>query len=202
MTDIQEFDARALKVTRAVVDRVAADRLDRPTPCGDWTLGQLLAHMTGQNHGFAFAAGGELHGREVWRDRPVGGDPAGAFGASAVAVTSAFGEEGVLEREFWLPEVRGGQWFPAVQAIGFHLVDYVVHGWDVAATLGVGIEFDADVLAAALAVAEQVPTGAAREGEGAAFAPALDVPAGAEVLDRILLLLGRDPSWSAPGLTG
>ncbi|PJN23886.1 TIGR03086 family metal-binding protein [Kitasatospora sp. CB02891] len=202
MTDIQEFDARALKVTQTVVDRVAADRLDRPTPCGDWTLGQLLAHMTGQNHGFAFAAGGELHGREVWRDRPVGDDPGEEFAASAAAVVAAFGEEGVPEREFWLPEVRGGQWFPAVQAVGFHLVDYVVHGWDVAASIGVGIEFDADVLAAALTVAEAVPTGASREREGAAFAPALDVPAGASVLDRILLLLGRDPNWSAPGHTG
>ncbi|MFJ5921651.1 TIGR03086 family metal-binding protein [Kitasatospora sp. NPDC092948] len=197
MTNIQELDARALKVTLAVVEQVAADRLDLPTPCGAWTLGQLLGHMAGQNHGFATAAGGEPHGAEAWRDRAVGADPAGVFAASAAAVTGAFGEDGVLEREFWLPEVRGGQWFPAAQAVGFHLVDYVVHGWDVAASLGVGIEFDPEVLAAALVVAEEVPTGAVREREGSAFAPALEAPAGAGALDRILLVLGRDPNWAA-----
>ncbi|MGW4381207.1 TIGR03086 family metal-binding protein [Kitasatospora sp. NPDC004531] len=197
MTSIQELDARALKVTEAVVGRVDPDRLDLPTPCGKWTLGELLAHMTGQNHGFAVAAGGELHGVEVWRDRPVGGDPAGAFARSAAEVVAAFAKPGLLERELWLPEVRGGQWFAGAVAVGFHLVDYVVHGWDVAASIGVGVEFDPEVLAAALAVAEQVPTGDVRERAGAAFAPALDVPAGAEVLDRILLLLGRDPNWSA-----
>ncbi|MFD7640622.1 TIGR03086 family metal-binding protein [Kitasatospora sp. NPDC059795] len=197
MTNIQEPDARALRITEAVVGRVDPGRLDLPTPCGTWTLGELLAHMTGQNHGFATAAGGELHGREEWRDRPVGDDPAGAFAASAAEVTAAFAQEGALEREFWLPEVRGGKWFPGVVAVGFHLVDYVVHGWDVAASLGVGITFDEELLAAALVVAEQVPTGAVREREGSAFAPALEVPAGSEVLDRILRVLGRDPHWTA-----
>jgi uncharacterized protein (TIGR03086 family) len=197
MTNIQELDARALKVTEAVVGRVDPSRLDLPTPCARWTLGQLLGHMAGQNLGFAVAAGGEAHGREAWRDRPVGGDPAGVFAGSAAAVVAAFAEPGVLEREFWLPEVRGGQWFPGAVAVGFHLVDYVVHGWDVAASLGVGIEFDAEVLAAALAVAEAVPTGEAREREGAAFAPARPVPAEVDALRRILLLLGRDPDWSA-----
>jgi len=36
----------------------------------------------------------------------------------------------------YLPEVRAGITVPAPIAIGFHLVDYVAHGWDVARTLG------------------------------------------------------------------
>ncbi|MGW1225357.1 maleylpyruvate isomerase N-terminal domain-containing protein [Streptomyces sp. NPDC002530] len=70
-----------MKITESLVNQVDASLLDRPTPCGQWTLRQLLAHMTGQNYGFA---------------------------ASAVEVTAAFAEEGVLERSFWLPEIRGG----------------------------------------------------------------------------------------------
>lgn len=195
MTDIRELDARALRITESVVHQVGAGMLDRPTPCEQWTLRQLLAHMTGQNYGFAAAARGETRDRGVWADRPVGDDPAGVFAASAAEVAAAFAEEDVPTRSFWLPEIRGGQMFPAPQAIGFHFLDYVVHGWDVAASLGIRADFDADLLTAVLPIAEQVPAGAAREREDAAFRPALDTTAAAAPLDRILLLLGRSPSW-------
>jgi uncharacterized protein (TIGR03086 family) len=199
MADIRVLDRRALKITEAIVDRVDAGGLDRPTPCSEWDLGQLLAHMTGQNHGFAAAARAaaaqsEVTGISDWADRPVGDDPSGVFAASAAEVTAAFALEGVLERELWLPEVRGGQMFPAHQAIGFHFVDYVVHGWDVAASIGVPVEFDVDLLEAVLPIAEQVPGGASRTRVGAPFQLGLDEPADG-LLDRILLMLGRSPHW-------
>lgn len=197
MTDIQELDARALKITEAIVNQVDATMLDRPTPCGEWDLRQLLAHMTGQNHGFAAAARGETRDRGVWADRPVGDDPAGVFAASAAEVVAAFAEVDMSTRSFWLPEIRGGQMFPAPQAISFHFLDYVVHGWDVAASIGIPAEFDTDLLAAVLPIAELVPTGPAREQEDAQFRPALDTPPATTLLDRILLLLGRRPDWPA-----
>jgi hypothetical protein len=70
-----------------------------------------------------------------------------------------------------------------------------VHGWDVAATLGNRAHFDIDILEAVLAIGEQVPDGASRQREGAAFQPGLDPVAGSSVLDRILVTLGRSPSW-------
>lgn len=83
-------------------------------------------------------------------------------------------------------------------AIGFHLVDYVVHAWDVAVSMGMGVVFDDDLTAAALRVAERVPAGAAREVDGAAFKPVRPIPPGSSAIERLLLLLGRDPSWVAP----
>ncbi|QKW23599.1 TIGR03086 family protein [Kitasatospora sp. NA04385] len=196
--DIRALDARALEAARSFVELVDVTVLDRPTPCGAWTLGRLLAHMTGQNHGFAAAARGG--GRELaeWADRPVGDDPAGVFAASAAEVTAAFAEQGVLERGFWLPEVRDGGPFPAAQAISFHFLDYLVHGWDVAVSIGHRPDFDADLVAAALPVAALVPAGPARELPGAAFGPVLADPPGADPWERLLRLLGRDPHWAAP----
>ena len=49
---------------------------------------------------------------------------------------AAFAEDGMLERRLWLPEIRDGMRFPAETAIGFHFLDYVVHGWDVARSTG------------------------------------------------------------------
>nr|BFD88185.1 TIGR03086 family metal-binding protein [Streptomyces sp. Xyl84] len=197
MTDIRPFDRRALEVTEAIVDQVKPDQLGLPTPCAQWSLRQLLAHMAGQNHGFAAAADGEVSDDSVWADRPVDDDPAGVFRASSRRVTAAFAREGVLDGEFWLPQVRGGQMFPARTAIGFHFVDYVVHGWDVAATLSIPAPFDEETLTAVLPYAEEVPDGPNRRAPDASFRPALPVRDGGPLLDRVLALLGRSPKWPA-----
>ncbi len=110
---------------------------------------------------------------------------------------AAFAEPGVLDRGFALPEILPGAAFPAAQAISFHFIDYVVHGWDVASSLGRAYVLDDDLVRAALPVAEAVPDGARRLRPGAAFAPGLDsLPAAdTDPMGRILALLGR----SRPG---
>ena len=192
--DVRPLDRQALEVTATIVDQVRPDQLDLPTPCGAWRLRQLLAHMIGQNHGFADAGEGKRTDRSDWADRPFGDDPAGPFRASAARVTEAFAQHGLLEREFWLPEVRGGMSFPARTAIGFHFVDYVVHGWDVAAAIGVPARFAPELLHGVLPYAREVPDGAGRRAPGAAFRPGL-APTGTDPLAQILALLGRSPSW-------
>ena len=71
----------------------------------------------------------------------------------------------------------------------FHFIDYVVHGWDVAATLGIPFELPADVLTAALPLALFVPDGDFRAIEGHRSGP-LSMR-GTDDLDRILRHLGR-----------
>jgi uncharacterized protein (TIGR03086 family) len=198
MTDNRVLHRRALRTAQDIVRKVDADGLGLPTPCAGWDLGRLLAHMTGQNHGFAASARGESADLGIWADRSVGADPAGVFDASADDVVAAFAEEGVLERRFWLPEIRDGATFPASLAIGFHFVDSVVHGWDVARSIGVEAEFDADVLEAVLPIAETVPGGAARLADGAAFRPAVPAGDAAGLLDRVVAVLGRSPEWAPP----
>jgi uncharacterized protein (TIGR03086 family) len=74
----------------------------------------------------------------------------------------------------------------------------VVHGWDVARSLGLDYELEPDLLGVALAVAEAVPDDdRARRRPGAAFAPPVSAPAGARPLDRVVALLGRTPGWRA-----
>ncbi|MCM2425385.1 TIGR03086 family metal-binding protein [Streptomyces sp. RKAG337] len=195
MTDLRVLHRQALRTAEEITGRIGATRLDVATPCGDWTLRQLLEHMVGQNHGFAAAARGETKDRSVFADRPVGDDPAGAFAASAADVAAAFSESGVLDRRWWLPEIRDGRAFPAPVAIGFHFVDTVVHGWDVARALGVDAKFDPEVLEAALPVAAAVPAGESRLTAGAAFGPAVADGGTGDPLDRIVAILGRAPQW-------
>ena len=84
--------------------------------------------------------------------------------------------------------------FPARTAIGFHFVDYVVHGWDVAAAIGVPARFAPELLHSVLPYAREVPDGGSRRTPGAAFRPGL-APTSTDPLAQILALLGRSPSW-------
>jgi uncharacterized protein (TIGR03086 family) len=195
LEDIRDLDRRAVRSSVHVVSHTAPDDLGRATPCAGWTLADLLAHMTTQHHGFAAAAEGRGADPEVWRTRPAAGDPVQEYAESADLVVAAFADDTVSERQFALPEISTGVSFPAARAIGFHFVDYVVHGWDVARTLGIPLVLDADVLEVALMVAREVPGGARRLEPGAAFAPSVAVPDDGEPLDHIVAMLGRSPGW-------
>ena len=192
-TDLRSRDERAVRATVTVVARVTPADLDLPTPCAEWNLGALLAHMTAQHRGFAAAAAGHGADPEVWQPT---GNPLVEYAEAADQVIAAFAAPGVPERDFLLPEIDRP--IPGSTAIGFHFVDYVVHGWDVARALGLRWELPEDVLTAALPIARAVPGGDLRLTPGAAFAPGLPVTTGAEPLTEILALLGRSPSWTSP----
>jgi uncharacterized protein (TIGR03086 family) len=189
------LDARAVRASVHVVSQATTADLARPTPCADWTLAELLAHMTAQHYGFAAAAAGSGANLVHWQTGAPVADPVGEYAAAAERVTAAFAAGGVLAGEFVLPEINPTQPFPAAEAIGFHFVDYVVHGWDVARALGRGYDLEPDVLAAALVIAQAVPDGDRRRRPGAAFAPRVAASSGGP-LGQIVALLGRRPDWS------
>jgi uncharacterized protein (TIGR03086 family) len=194
--EIVSLDARAVQATIGVVSQAGPPDLLRPTPCGDWTLGDLLSHMIAQHDGFAAAAAGDGADPARWQGRPVA-EPVAEYRAAAGRVLAAFGADGVLDREFALPEISPVRRFPAAQAISFHFVDYVVHGWDVARSLGLDYRLEPDLLAAALPVAQAVPDGEQRRAPGAAFAPGLAMCADTGTLGQIVAMLGRRPTWPA-----
>ncbi|OKH70286.1 hypothetical protein EB72_25750 [Mycobacterium sp. SWH-M1] len=192
---------RAVDASIDIVSGVVAADLDRPTPCAGWTLADLLTHMTAQHRGFAAAARGHGADPAAWRTEPLAGaiaaDPAGTYATAAAGVLSAFAESGVGQSLFALPELGADVAVVGETAMGFHFVDYVVHGWDVAASLGAPFSLPAEVLDAALSLALAVPDGGFRDGDASPFARALP-PTDGDALTRLLRHLGRDPSWTAP----
>ncbi|BCJ42054.1 TIGR03086 family protein [Actinoplanes ianthinogenes] len=191
--DLRPIHAAAVRATVALVARATPADLAQPTPCAGWDLAALLAHMTAQHHGFAAAARG--HGADVsfWTPEPIGADFADRYADAVTTVLDAFAEPDVLDRPFVLPEFSTDRTFPGRLALTFHLVDYVVHGWDVARSLGLPYRPEPEILAATLPIARAVPDDASRLAPGAAFAPARPVPPGSGPLAEILLLLGRCP---------
>jgi uncharacterized protein (TIGR03086 family) len=199
--NIIELHRRSVTGLRPVVDRVTPADLERPTPCAGWDLRALLEHMAGQDRGFAAAVRAARQGDDVdvsaFAPHPLGPSPAAtiADGLDEVVATFAAGADGPV----LLPEFDRRVPLPIL--VQMHLIDTLVHGWDVAAALGVqadyGSRLDADVVAAALAMSEQIPDDEYRDTPGASFAHALPAPADADPWSRVLTLLGRDPAWTS-----
>lgn len=190
----------AVLATVAAVYSIRPDDLRRPTPCAGWNLLDLLAHMTVQHRGFAAAARGTGDDPSAWdvaavRDA-VASFPADTYIEAADDVLEAFAADDILTRQFVLPDFGPGATFPGTIAIGFHLVDYVVHGWDVAATLRQEYTLPADVIDATLPLALAIPDGEFRSAPNVPFGPARS---GSETGDLAQLLrhLGRDPQWNS-----
>jgi uncharacterized protein (TIGR03086 family) len=194
--DVRELDRRAVALATSVVAQVRGDDLDRPTPCEGWPVRDLLRHMTAQHRGFAAAARGDGGDLAHWA-APVESDtdPVGAHQSAAEDVVVAFAAADLDAAELTLPDF-GGRAFPARQAMSFHAIDYLVHAWDVGASIGLPVRPDDDLLPAALDITLAVPVGDARTRPGAAFAPVLaGASAKRDPWQRVLATLGRDPDW-------
>jgi uncharacterized protein (TIGR03086 family) len=179
---------RALTDADRLVRQIASADLGNPTPCGDWTLADLLAHMTGQHRGFAAAA-------------RAGDAPVDAYApllftleewdASVADLLTAFADadpegEAVLREIAPIP-------LPMSRVVSAQLLDTAVHAWDIARSLGRPYEPSADLAASVGEIAVSVPDDARRTRPGAAFAPAVRTPGTA--WESALAHLGRDPQW-------
>jgi uncharacterized protein (TIGR03086 family) len=190
--DLGPAAARMADLVRNVTD----DQLQGPTPCPDYSLGDLLDHVGGLALAFTGAAA-----------KDVGG--AGAQGPSADA--SRLGDDwririsedlaGLAEAwrdpEAWTGMTKaGGIDLPGEVAGLVALDELVVHGWDVARASGQAYDCDAASLDAVHGFVEQFSGPGQEASRQGLFGPVVDVPAGAPLLDRVIGLTGRDPDWS------
>lgn len=181
---------RAVRLSIDAAEAASGASLSIETPCAGWDLRALLEHMGTQNRGFAAAARGG-NDPAVWVVHNAV-DPIGDYVRSAHDVVAAFAT--CEARTVFLPEIPPGH-FPTATALGFHLIDSVVHAWDVARSVGHDIDVDSDLAPTALRIAEAVPTGTARLHPRTAFGPALEVADTTATLARIVGILGRSPEW-------
>jgi uncharacterized protein (TIGR03086 family) len=191
--DVRELDRRAMVAVGEVIAAVESADLDRPTPCGKWSLAELLEHVVSENRGYGASALGAPAIVSIWYSGNLEPDPHRAFQDSMARVTAAFAAPGVYEGTF---EVREFGYFPAPVAIGMHFVDLLVHGWDVAMSAGLPYRPEDDLASSALAIASRWPNMGARR---RLYGRHVAVTTGASDFTRLLGLLGRSPSWTPPG---
>ena len=198
ITRLRALHREAVLDSAAVVALASIADLQLATPCAGWRLDDLLRHMAIQHHGFAAEAGGHATVLADWQMPAAMPDPLAYYAESVDVVLAAFADDAMLDRRISLPEVSSDFDFSASQALKMHLIDYVVHAWDVARTLGRRYEPTPELGEAALQIALHIPNGAERLRPGAAFAQGVEAADNSATINRIVALLGRSPAWPGP----
>ena len=168
------------------------DAWTNPTPCTDWDVRALVAHVIGGNRLAVGILGGAPH-EEVLGELQrlgvvVGDDIVGSYEQSAADQRAAFRRAGALDGT--VNHVIGD--IPAPMLLGFRVADLLVHSWDLARGLGVDDTLDPEVVEVVWAFAAPMSRGmkaSGRFGEGASGTVGDDTP----LQDRVLDLHGRRP---------
>ena len=184
----------AATILEALIRQVPDDRLGDPTPCPDFTVGDLVEHIGGLAQAFTAAARKDLG---AFTDSPP--QPDGArlpadwrtrIPADLTALAAAWRDPAA-----WTGMTRaGGVDLPGEIGGLVALDEIVLHGWDLAAATGRPFDVEPDLLGAVHGFVESF--GADPQARGGLFGPIVDVPAEASPLHRVLGLAGRDPQWA------
>lgn len=181
-----EAESRLRELTSGLTE---AD-LDRPTPCTEWDVRALVSHTIGAMEMYAaFADGGPSPDFEAMMSGQdlLAGDPNGAVVASCARSQRAWSQPGVLQRELATP------WGPmsGERVASQSTFSTLVHGWDLAVSLGLDPELPQHLLDLSWGFADDlVPV--LRE-VGVVAAP-VEVGQGATPTQRLVAFLGRDPA--------
>ena len=190
MDDLRPATAELTRLVRGVRD----DQLSAPTPCPDYTLGDLLDHVHGLATGFAMAARKE--------DMPPGSGPSGdasrlpadwrdGIEHRLTGLADAWADPGAWEGDTTIAGFTG----PAGLVASIALNEVVVHAWDLSRASGQSLVVNADTLAGCAGCVAMLTSDefAAARGQ-AGFAPPVAVPSDASALDRLVATNGRDPA--------
>src|SRR5207253_5881244 len=128
---------RVVGESERVVHGVGPDQLDSPTLCTEWTVRDIINHITGGAMYFAMVAEqgsvpDEVMEKLLGAGDNLGDDYKGAFDEAARRFRAAFRQPGVLEKTVKLPfgEV------PAAMAVNIGIFDVSTHTCDIAEPTG------------------------------------------------------------------
>lgn len=179
---------RVVDETIHLVDGISPSDLSKPTPCTEWTVRDLINHITGGSTMFAVSAEtgsvpDELLGQLLGGDN-LGDDYKGALKAATSRAMAAFDEPGVLDKVVKLPFGE----MPAGVALNIAIFDVATHAADLAKATGQSVADD-ELLESALAIGQQMIGPELRQ--PGVFDEAQTIDDAASASDRLLAFAGR-----------
>ena len=182
---------RVVDETSKIVNGITPDQLGNATPCTEWSVRDIVNHITGGATMFAecVADGNvpdERLGQLMGGDN-LGDDFKGAWDQAAKRAKKTFREPGAMEKVVKLPFGE----MPAEIALNIAIFDVATHACDLARATGQNVE-DEELLETALTVGKQLISDDFRN--GVMFGAEVQSPADAPVSDRLLAFAGRQVS--------
>ncbi|MDD9380855.1 TIGR03086 family metal-binding protein [Streptomyces sp. ZAF1911] len=177
---------KALNHTAGLLGNVTPDQYGRPTPCEDFDVRALANHLlAGNPYYVTLAQGGGPDFSLFARDRIGDEQPGGVYARGVEEVLVAWHSEGALERQMPVP---GGGTGPRI--VDLHLLEAVLHSWDLATATGQDRTGDPDAVQAAFAGWYGNFPDEIRAATGM-FGPSRTAPADAPMADRLAAYFGR-----------
>jgi uncharacterized protein (TIGR03086 family) len=181
---LQEAAATAVPVVRTIAD----DQFDRPTPCDEFRVRDLVNHLyhvvvsfqaLARREAADFSSTPDYTADAGWRD---------GFAKETDKLIEAWSDPSALEG------VSSGMGLPQPVLGQMILLDLILHPWDLAMATGQAYRPSPDAVADVHAMVDRMgPT--AREMK--VFGPELPIPPGADDFERLLARTGRDAMWTA-----
>lgn len=156
-----------------------------PTPCSDWDVRYLTAHVIGGNRFAVHVLGGMTATeaiQQVMSSPQLGGDAVEAWTSTCATQAAAFHADGALQRPIDHPLGE----IPGRQFLEFRVFDITLHAWDLARSIHEDERLDPDLVDVVLNIVETGPPGM-----GFGIAALGQVPATASAQARLLDLTGR-----------
>ncbi|MFC5061105.1 TIGR03086 family metal-binding protein [Actinomycetospora atypica] len=188
MSDARRLIPAAMDRFGARVHAVPDDRWDAPTPCSEWSVRDLVAHMCFEHRWAPHVLAGEPMDAvgNVYDGDLLEGDPMRGWDRAAVA-----------SREAWTSTTAHADpvhvsfgWLPVGEYAVQMLVDLTVHEWDLARGAGLDEHLDPESVQETLAYLRGDPV--MLHGPGL-FADAVEIGS-ADPVDQMLALTGRTRS--------
>jgi uncharacterized protein (TIGR03086 family) len=176
---------RALDAFEAVLEGVGPGCWAAPSPCADWSARDVCGHVIGgQRLIQALATGQAPPETGAEPGRLCGDDPARSWRTARRECACALTET-ALQRP--VPFGPLGE-LPLHLFLGGHILELLIHSWDLAQATGQIAQLDPDLIHHAFATAQMVAPTLRKEGR---LGPALTPPARAGELTRLLAFMGR-----------
>lgn len=189
--DTLDLTPQATEVARLVAG-VRDDQLGDPTPDEGMSVAWLLDHFVSLTTAFRMGArketvpgGQEASAEDLasdWRER---------LPRQLAELAEAWRDPAAWEG---MTTVAGAE-LPAPIMGVFAADEVLVHGWDLAVATGQDYRVDPGIAAGVLHQVTLLNTPEMKETRDGLFGPVVPVPDNSPVLDRILGLTGRNPSW-------
>jgi uncharacterized protein (TIGR03086 family) len=172
------FDCAAvtLLACRAVLARLTEEDISRPTPCTEYTVGDVGQHLVRSMVLLASVAGAQI-------GTPVAGSLDATVAATAEAALTAWRRRG-LDGSVAV----GRSVLPARLAVEIIPLELLVHGWDIARATGHDIDVTPEVAGYVLDRARELIT---TDKRGRSFASEVPARAQATILQRLIAFTGR-----------
>jgi uncharacterized protein (TIGR03086 family) len=165
-----------LDETEAIIAAVRPEQLHGSTPCSDYDVADIINHLVGWARSFAARFTG-VAATEDPNEYRTGAHPAVEFHKAAETIVGAY--RTAAEPTNQLPA-------------GFIVMEFLTHGWDLAAATNRSANFPADAAELGLETARGMLK---PEYRGSAFLPEFEVLPTAGAVDRLVAFMGRNPGW-------